>query len=160
MGYGYGYDSRTGRQVLACDGCGTLGGVKKRKCIYLVTYRDGSSLHYCQAPALCSACFKNEGGSKGVHARCEAGAMASQATYDLERRRLDAGDARVAARFGSWHDLVPTGFVGAIYRDSQGQETRVLVEKDSADSGADWLSDVANPQPWPEVAPSFEAVSA
>jgi len=147
--------------MLSCDGCGTIGGVRKRKCVFMVTYIDGSRLHYCQAPALCSECFAREGGARGVHARCEEGAAASQRNYDLERQRLEVGDARIASRFGSWHDLVPVGLVGAIYRDRQGQETYVLVAADSDDRTADWLSEVANPHPWPGmVAASSKGVAA
>lgn len=43
MGFCYGYNPLTGRQVLACDICGHTGGCRKLRCPY----------GYCQAWAVC-----------------------------------------------------------------------------------------------------------
>lgn len=48
MGFSYSINPRTGRQSLACDFCGTSGGVRKIRCPY----------GYCQAWATCPACRK------------------------------------------------------------------------------------------------------
>jgi hypothetical protein len=134
--------------MLACDGCGTIGGVRKRKCSYKVTYYSGGgwSLPYCMAPALCSACFKRHGGSKGLHSGCEAPAQAAQAERDADHARMLAGDSKVTTRWGSWHEDVPEGKVGCAYMNKDGDRTLVLVDK--CENEVDWLSDLTTATPW------------
>ena len=149
MGYGYGYNPRTGRQVLACDGCSAVGGVRKRPCTEKVLGSslrtvDGQrhALRYCQAPALCSECFKKHGSSKGIHAHCVEPAALAQAEYDEEQRRLESGDAKVVARYGSWHDRVPEGRVMVDYGHLNGHVTTLFHDAGSDEARADWLLEV------------------
>jgi hypothetical protein len=153
MGYGYGYNPRTGREALACDGCGqSEGRTRKRPCRFTVTHYDdgrspGGTLRYCPAPAYCPECFRHRGGARGIHSTaCEAGARASQAREDAKRDRLANGDAHIASRFGSWHETVPETLVGAVYVSLDGAEHSVLVRDD--DDRADWLSDAVVVAPW------------
>ena len=101
MGYGYGHTS-SGRYALACDRCGTVGGVRKRPCPHKVLTDSARGprtwLRYCPAPALCGECYRELGGLRGVHPeRCTKGAAASQAEYDARQARLDAGESMVVA---------------------------------------------------------------
>lgn len=119
MGYSYGY-TETGRQALACDQCGTVGGVRKRKCPYMVL-TDSSrgprvKIHYCYPPALCGGCYKAAGGLRGVHGQqCADGAAQSQAEDDANQAKLDAGDLIVLAAWGDWQDKVPEGKTGVLF---------------------------------------------
>jgi hypothetical protein len=103
MGYSYGRNAR-GNWVLSCDGCGDLGGVRKRTCPHKVlgdSHRtmDGKrhALPYCPPPALCGACFRRHGGTARIHAQCADGAAQSQARYDETERQLDAGELLVTS---------------------------------------------------------------
>ena len=138
----------TGR--LACDSCGHSGGVRKRRCPYKVDHHDGTApLSYCMAPALCDACYKAEGGLRGVHGeRCRENAAKAQEMADAEHARLVAGDAKIRTRWGSWHEMVPAGYVGARYVSADGTETFVLVVESTPDQNAGWLSEVSEPHPW------------
>ena len=150
MGYGYGYNPQTGRQMLACDGCGQIGGVRKRKCPHLVFWpSETRGLPYCQAPALCAGCFKQEGGSKAIHAGCEAPAKAAQDQHDADHTRLVNGDAKVSARWGSWHDEVPEGKVGCLYTNAKGGRVKILV--DHSEREVDWFLDLTTASPWAPV---------
>jgi hypothetical protein len=95
---------------LACDGgcgrCGSKAGVRKRTCPYTVL---GDSLRssgryrlpWCQPPALCGPCLKRAGGTRAVHAKCEAAAAADQARSDAIEAGLDAGESYVLAAWGN-----------------------------------------------------------
>lgn len=112
MGYSYDMNNR-----LCCDGCSRSGGVRKRKCPHMVL-TDSSrgpriEIHYCYPPALCDDCYRSRGGLRGVHGQhCADGAAASQAEYDADQAKLDAGDLMVLAAWGDWQDKVPEGMVG------------------------------------------------
>ena len=102
----------SGRWILACDKCGTVGGVRKRTCRYRVSDEGGQTLPWCPAPALCSACFRVLGGTAGIHGEvCRNGAALAQADYDRKAARLAAGDKLVRVGYGSWHADVPDGSV-------------------------------------------------
>lgn len=88
MGYSYGR-TYSGRYALACDNCGTVGGVRKRKCPHTVLTDSIRSVNgqrhrlpYCPAPAVCSPCLKELGGSRKIHENCAEPAAKSQAEYD------------------------------------------------------------------------------
>lgn len=142
---GYCYDYGTNR--LSCDNCGHSGGVRKRSCKFKVltsaTRGQGRyTLNYCYPPAYCAACYKLRGGVK-LHDKCREGAARSQATYDAEQARLEAGDAMITCRRGSHsRNNVPTGQYEATFVDINGRET-VLVLLDTPDhkNYPDWLSD-------------------
>lgn len=155
MGYCYGRNER-GNMVLACDGCSNVGGVRKRTCPYKV--RDDASrstvpgtryeMRYCYPPALCAVCYAKRGGQNGVHANCAAGAARSQAEYDTSYARLVAGEYKVMSAFGSWHDAVPAGKTGVIFRNLDGDERTYLVDADEYEPGPKgWLADYPDAQP-------------
>lgn len=100
MGYSYGRNAR-GNWVLACDGCGGLGGVRKRLCPHrvLMSAQHGPRgwLRWCPAPALCAACFRREGGTAGIHEGCAQAAADCQAEQDREQARLDSERALAGA---------------------------------------------------------------
>ena len=83
MGYCYGINPLTGRQNLACDECGRIGGVRKRRCTY----------GYCSATALCKECYnklKNE--LKQYHeTHCKQAAKEYEERKTLEQRMLEEG---------------------------------------------------------------------
>lgn len=141
MGYAY------GPRGLCCDRCGEDGSARKRPCPHKVT-REAYTLPYCPAPALCSTCFAELGGSRGVHGdRCRDGAAAMQLEEDERAARLAAGDWRIAARYGDWHEQVPEGWIGVTYRRGD-RERHALVLKGSADARADWWSELKHREPW------------
>jgi len=146
---GYGYDHR-GR--LCCDNCGAGGGVRKRKCTYTVlgdSLHSGrrTSLHYCYPPALCADCLKTLGGSRALHAGCAAGAAASQTAADAIEAALDAGEYFATSAWGAWHEAVPEGKTGVLYR-GRGEPVYVLLaESDYDRSPRPRLSEV-NSEPW------------
>lgn len=147
MGYCY---SRTGG--LACDKCGAAGGVRKRCCAYTVlcdSLRGARQrLDYCPAPALCSACYKQAGGLRGVHGEaCRDGAAASQAKYDAIEARLDAGESFVIAGYGRG---VPAGMAGVGFRSRAGDSWRLIPEADYDPQAKPALSDYPDAQPWPD----------
>lgn len=143
---GYSYDMR-GR--LACDSCGRTGETRKRPCPHKVTTETGQVLRYCQAPALCGDCLRKHGGTAGVHAGCKEGAAKSQARYDARRERLAAGEAQVMCAWGDWHELVPTGLVGALFIGADKVEHCVLLRVQDYDpSTKPWLSDYPDAMPW------------
>lgn len=148
MGYSYG-QTASGSWALACDRCPTAGGVRKRTCTYKVLtdslHGGRHALPYCSPPALCSPCYAAVGGAKGLHARCAEGAAASQAEYDAVEARLDAGEFISASGFGSWHEHVPDGFVGRIFRGRAG-ERYALIPEDADKHSV--LSDVVGAKPW------------
>jgi hypothetical protein len=134
MGYCYGYNA-AGRMVLACDNCGNTGGVRKRRCIFKVLGDAGRGgqryeMDYCPAPALCAGCYAALGGAKKLHAGCESGARASQAEYDANQAKLEAGEYMLNAGWGDWAEWVPEGKTGALFRNLGGEEKWVLIDKE------------------------------
>lgn len=130
MGYGYGV-SASGRYALACDNCGTVGGVRKRTCPHKVlgdTLRCAVrvAVPYCKAPAVCSECFAKLGKTKGLHARCAEPAAASQAEHDAIEAALDAGEAFVIAAWGDWADEVPAGHTKVLFKGRNGEIERIM----------------------------------
>lgn len=135
MGYSYGQNER-GRWVLACDACGTISGVRKRHCPHMVllsSHRavDGQrhELEWCPAPALCGPCFRQYGGTVGLHAACEAPARESTKLNDQEQARLDAGVLLLAAGWGDWYQAVPEGKVCAMFVNGE-REAWYLIDQD------------------------------
>lgn len=144
---GYSFDMR-GR--LVCDHCGRSGGVRRRKCKYMVTdWTSGVRLPYCPSPALCSACYADMGGLNGVHGEsCRAGATMAQRQYDEEHTRLSAGDSIVRAAWGDWHALVPPTMVGVLFKDLDGVERYRLVPKAEYDHTRKWLTEFTDVHEW------------
>jgi len=138
MGYSY---TRSGR--LCCDNCGQEG-AHKRKCPHHVYYADGSSLPYCPAPALCSLCYTEHG--KNLHNQCEESARRLTKEEACILVQLKAGRYKVTAAWGSWHETVPTDFVGVRFEDINGASEYRLIP--DADYGARWLDEYVNAQPW------------
>jgi hypothetical protein len=140
MGYGYGW-TETGRMALACDNCGTVGGVRKRTCPYEVTsssHRSSGrySMPYCPAPALCAGCYKANGGLRGVHGQsCAEGAASMQATEDAVEAALDAGDLLVAAAWGDWAEGVEPRYVKVKFT-GRGAEAELHMPEAMYDPGA------------------------
>jgi hypothetical protein len=140
MGYSYGYNDATGRQGLACDSCGHVGGVRKVTCPHVVTCDSLRSvtpgarhgLPYCPAPALCAACRVKHPRAE-LHARCKEGAEASQREYDAKQAQLEAGAYLVVSACGSWHDRCPDGFALVTFRNLEGSELERLISKDEYD---------------------------
>lgn len=139
MGYCYGHNPRTGRDVLACDNCSTVGGVRRRTCPRKVLTdslrsTDGSrhETPYCSAPALCDGCWRAKGRTAGVHANCAAGAAASQARDDEIEALLDAGHLLVVAAAGSWRTDVPAGQTLVTFR-GRNRQVDALVNADTYD---------------------------
>ena len=153
MGYSYGRNAR-GNWVLSCDGCGTVGDVRKRTCPHKVT---GDSLRgpryamsYCPAPALCAGCFKREGGTRGLHARCAEPARKSQAEYDAKQARIDAGELFVLAAWGDWQAGVPGGMCGVKFGGRDGEAWHLVPAGDYHPGKLPGLSDYPQAQPWAE----------
>lgn len=124
---GYSYDFR-GR--LACDGCGATGKTRRRKCPHTVL---GDSLRgprfrlpYCPAPALCPECYAKHGPSKKLHEGCAEGARKSQAEADAIEAQLDAGVMFNTAAWGDWHETVPAGMVGVVFRGRAGEQWSLI----------------------------------
>lgn len=104
MGYSY-QKTSSGREALCCDNCPAAGreaGVRKRTCPHRVHYRDGGSLPYCPAPALCSNCYRSLGCQAGVHANCAEACAAQQAREDAVTAKIAAGDLPVRAAWGGY----------------------------------------------------------
>lgn len=152
MGYSYGFNPATGRMNLSCDSCGTITNVRKRTCPYCVRYHDGTSLPYCPAPALCGPCFTKRGKNAGVHEACKEGARQAQARENVITARLSLGEHRLAAGFGSWHETVPEGSVGAIFRNKQGEEVYRLIPVELYQNRPPdaFLEDFTESADWPE----------
>lgn len=144
MGYSYGRTAKGG-YGLACDNCGTVGGVRKRTCparVLTDSLRSSNGkrhlISYCYPPAYCAACFAKAGGTKGVHgAKCAEGAAKSTAEYDAVEAALDAGEKFVVSASGDWKDGVPKGHVEVSFwgRGASG-EVRVIVPATEYDPGA------------------------
>ena len=141
MGYCYGGDGR-----LACDACGTVGGVRKRTCPHRVRYQNGSSLPYCPAPALCREC--NDKHRATLHAKCAAGAAVSQAHEDKRAAILGAGGLLLRAAWGDWHANVPEGLVGCVFQGNGERRYRLLTKQEH--ERAIWDTPLADldAQPW------------
>lgn len=134
MGYSYGQNGR-GNWVLSCDACGEVGGVRKRTCPYLVTCDSSRgarhALPYCPAPALCGSCYKRERAT--LHQDCEAGARSAQESYDATQTKIDAGEPVLLAAWGDWHEEVPAGQVGVLFKGHAG-EAWYLIPEDEYDT--------------------------
>ena len=128
---GYSYDKRTGR--LVCDDCGHDGGVRKRKCVYLIhgydNYRKQSySVPYCPPPALCADCYKRAGGAQGIHGdSCKTGAARAQQDADERHRKLAAGAYLLTSASGDWADSVPPQCARAWFRNQDGHELAMII---------------------------------
>lgn len=148
MGYSYGFNPSTGRQMLSCDACGTIGGVRKRTCTAICITENGGRLPYCPAPAYCSPCFKARGGSKVIHgAQCHEGAAAYTAECAAKAERIAGGDLPVNAAWGSWAEWVPEGKTGVLFgaRTRDAQQVYALVDADEYKPGRKgYLSDYPN----------------
>ena len=147
MGYSYGQNDR-GNWVLACDKCGSVGATRKRACRFKVTDDQGRNpLPWCPAPALCGSCFKEKGGSAGIHGdRCREGAAHAQAQADATRARMEAGDKKVFVAYGDWHAQVAAGMVVAGFRGADGVEEYRTMPKDDYKTGG-FLSDYSDSTP-------------
>jgi hypothetical protein len=142
MGYCYTNDGK-----LCCDKCSGSGDVRKRTCPHKV---DG--LPYCPAPALCDECLKELGGNAKLHTRCKEHAKRSQDESDSRKARIAAGDHMLATAWGSWHELVPAGYVGMRFVGTS-DEVHILVEDGKHDelrkSGCYFLSEFKDfAEPW------------
>lgn len=155
MGYSYGYNAR-GNLALACDNCGDVGGVRKRRCPYTVR---GDSLRtvsgkrpemdYCPAPAVCGACFAKLGGTHGIHGdQCRTGAAAMQERYDAKEAALDAGESFVTTGYGDWHKAVPAGWVGVTFNGRAGETHRLMPPEMYHPGTLERLSDYPYAVPW------------
>lgn len=154
MGYGYGRSDR-GRWVLACDGCGRTGGVRRRTCPYMVRPMDGSGLPYCPAPAYCADCYRARGGLYGVHgADCAKGAAQMNDRELVRGLRLADGDLEVLAAYGAWHEAVPEGMVGVMFgglgarRGAGAREFRLIPADRYDPRRKQYLSDYPEAMPW------------
>lgn len=150
MGYGFDFKGR-----LCCDSCGVSGGVRKRPCKYKVAYPDGSMLNYCYAPALCSKCYAAKGGLNGVHGdSCREGAHESQQEQDHIRFQLAKGDSLVRAAWGDWHDKVPTGWTGVMFRglEAVGTTYALVPAEDYAPNVRQFLSNYPTTRLWADHA--------
>jgi len=150
MGYGYG---RNG--ALACDRCGNTGGVRKRTCPHRVAYpQDGPnySLAYCKAPALCTSCYRAEGGIR-LHDRCAEPARKATEENKAIAARIASGDPQVMSAWGDWHAAVPAGSTGVMFapnRTDRWQEKtyRLVPEADYDPGTKKFLSDYPRASPW------------
>ena len=140
MGYCYERNRNGSSGRLCCDSCGDAGGVRKRTCPHKVHYGDGTALPYCPAPALCEACWEKHGKNK-IHAECKDRAAASTAEEAARQRRHDAGDHEVKSRWGSWHEAVPKGLVGASFINNKTGE-RVWLLLGAPWDEAHWLEEI------------------
>ncbi|MFI7608469.1 hypothetical protein ACIBTV_25415 [Micromonospora sp. NPDC049366] len=145
MGYSYGR-TPAGRQGLACDKCGKVGGVRKRKCPYTVTGDNSRSpdgkrhaLPYCPAPAVCPECWTKL--KPTAHAECKEGAARRQAEEDAKQARLDSGDLIVLSAVGDWHEGVPTGMVRVTFGGPAWSGHRDFLMPKDVYKNDGWLSD-------------------
>lgn len=140
---GYCYDM-AGR--LACDACGKTGGVRKRTCPHRVHYADGGSLPYCQPAALCSDCYRKH--KAKLHEGCAAGAAKQNAAEVARKAKLAAGELEVRSAWGDWHETVPTGMTGVLFRNGDQQDYRLMPQADYQPGDKHWLSDYPTAEPW------------
>jgi hypothetical protein len=144
---GYSYDHR---HRLCCDNCGASGveaKTRKRTCTQRVFYAEGGSLPYCPAPALCSTCYQKL--KPTLHADCKLGADRSNAREVARKARLAQGSYERRTCWGSWHALVPDGFVGVRFVGLSGEQYRLVTADAYAQGGqGDWLEDYPDAQPW------------
>ena len=147
MGYSYGRNAAN-RMALVCDGCGKVGGVRKRACKYTVLTDNLRSttrqrIRYCYPPALCATCYAQRGGLNGVHGEeCRNGAAESQADYDATQARLNAGELHVISASGDWAEGVPAGHVRVTFAGAFGRNRVqvIMPESEYDSSGKPWLS--------------------
>ena len=154
MGYSYG-QTASGRWALSCDGCGKVGGVRKRTCPHKVVYAEGYSLPYCPPPALCNACYTKHKAT--LHKDCAAGAATCNARETARAAALTSGALEVRTAWGDWHETVPKGFVGVRFVGTGGTTTFRLVPAGEYEPGVRrYLHDYPNAQPWadPDTRPT------
>ena len=135
MGYCY---SRGGG--LVCDCCGTDVEVRKRTCPHKV---DG--LPYCSAPAMCGDCYKKHGGVR-LHDRCKPLAEEQSKIRAKQKAMLESGHLMLKAGWGDWHELVPSGYVGAVFAGLRGEEWRLIPSE--VYKKYDWLHEYEGAVPW------------
>ena len=105
MGCSYG-QNEWGRWVLACDGCGSIGGVRKVKCPY----------NYCPATALCKTCREAQPSlaeRRKIHAVCETRMADIAIEAARERAILAAGGCVLRAAKQTAEDCCHVLFEGA-----------------------------------------------
>jgi len=137
MGYLYGPAGE-----LRCGICAADGAVK-RLCPYKV---DG--LRYCIPQAMCSRCYREAGGLRGVHGdKCRDGAAAAQAGADADRAALAAGDLKVES-FGFSHPSVPDGMYGVLFSGPAGKEWRLVYRKQFHGTSRRTMTAFPDAQPW------------
>lgn len=136
MGYSFGRTS-SGHYALACDNCGVVGGVRKRKCPHTVltdSIRSANGqrhrLPYCPAPAVCSPCLKQLGGSRKLHERCAEPAAKSQADYDAAEAIWLSGEPVVVSAIRTDD---PTWTKVSFYRHRSDGSTEALTRYIPAD---------------------------
>jgi hypothetical protein len=110
MGYCY-----TNAGALCCDRCDRSGGVRKRTCPHKV-----GGLPYCYPMALCQECY--EAVKDKLHVNCKERAAARQAEEDAKLTTLKTGAFERGAAWGDWHEMVPKGMVGVVFRDINRKE--------------------------------------
>jgi hypothetical protein len=68
--------------------------------------------------------------------------------YDVEWTRLTSGDELVRAAWGDWHENVPEGKTGVLFRDVDGNDHYKLVRADEYDFHRKWLAEFTTAEPW------------
>ena len=98
-------------------------------------------------PRTAARALKARGGTRAVHATCEAAAAADQAESDAIEAGLDAGEAYVLAAWGDWQASVPAGLVGVKFGSRAGESWHLVPAADyEGDPGR--LSDYPAATPW------------
>lgn len=135
--------------AIVCDKCGQPGGVRKRQCPYLIAFADGGKVHYCIPPALCAACYRDLGGLHGIHGeRCREGAARAQEREDQRMERLASGAFEVRVAWGDWHEAVPVGMTGVVFRGLGGDVARLIPAASYDPSAKRWLDEYPDAQVW------------
>ena len=123
MGYCYGR-APSGRYALACDNCGAVGGVRKRKCPH----------GYCPSAALCAGCSKSvkaSGKWTTMHACCEAAHAAFVAKEKAGAALLAAGKLLRCSALNVSRD---GSKVHVLFKDKDGAYTGYYVTKETYDA--------------------------
>jgi len=97
---------------------------------------------------MCAACFARHGGSKGIHKDCAEGARRSQEKYDAVERDLAAGESFVIAAWGDWHETVPEGMTGVLFKGRAGEVARLVPAGDYEPGPRPRLADYPGAVPW------------
>ena len=131
------------RALLCCEVCGASGGVRRKRCPYVVRGSSERSpegqrhtLPYCSASALCSSCTVS-------HRACRELAAEKQLGEDARQVRLDHGEHVVVCRRGDWADGVATGYVECTFGGRVwGGDVVVVDLPNMAAALYDWLEDI------------------